>query len=645
MATTAQTLNQQAAILIRQGRFDEARIHLQEALRLQPDHADAHANLGNVFAYQQRYDEAIAQYQQALRLNPDLFAAHYILAIALHDKGKWNEAEVHYRQALRLHPDHAEAHHSLGITLMALGRVDEAVACYRQALHLNPNFADAYNNLANALGQQDKLQEAINCYHQAIRLNPNCAEAHFNLAIALERQDNVDQAIQHYRQAIMLKQNYVGAYMNLGNALAGQGKPDHAIRCYQQALQARPNFAEAYTNMGNVHRDQGRFDQALACFEQALRQDAGLEGPHHNRALLWLLLGNWSKGWPEYEWRWQTTDFPRYAFRQPRWDGSPLAGRTILLLAEQGLGDTLQFIRYVPIIQQRGGRVILLCQAPLQRLLVDLFSPAQVVVQGASLPEFDVYAPLLSLPGILGPFPTDFPADVPYLHAAGELVERWRRESRKSEVGSRKSEVGSPKSEEVQLTSDIRHPTSDFFVGIAWQGSPVYRYDRQRSIPLAHFSRLAAVPGVRLISLQKGPGMDQLKQLRIADCGLRIERQETKPLLESAIRNSQSAILDLSSRLDETSGAFMDTAALMKNLDLVISSDTAIPHLAGALAVPIWVALPLIPDWRWLLEREDSPWYPTMRLFRQTRQSNWEDVFERIAKELKAVVSCQKTDY
>jgi len=195
------------------------------------------------------------------------------------------------------------------------------------------------------------------------------------------------------------------------------------------------------------------------------------------------------------------------------------------------------------------------------------------------------------------------------------------------------------------LTSDIGHRTSDFLVGIAWQGNPAFRGDRQRSIPLGHLAPLAQVEGVQLISLQKGAGTDGLKQLRIADCGLRIERQETKPLLESAIRNPQSAILDLGSRLDEASGAFMDTAAVMMNIDLVISADTAVAHLAGALGIPVWVALPLVPDWRWLLERDDSPWYPTMRLFRQTRNGHWEDVFERIAEELKAVVSCQKINY
>ena len=593
MLTSAHALNQEAALLTRQGRLEEAKSRLRHALHLEPENAESHAHLGNVFVYQELYDDAIAQYREALRLKPDFFMAHYILAIALHDKGQFCEAEGHYRQALRLQPNNAEAHHSLGITLMELGRLDEALASYQHALRLNPNFDDAYNNLGNVLAQQKQLDQAIQCYRSAIRINPARAQVHFNLGIALERQGNLDTAVHSYRQALQLNPNYVEVYVNLGNTLAAQGKPEEAIRCYEQILKAKPHDAEAFTNIGNVHRDLGRFNEALACFEQALWCDPTRAGPHHNRALLWLLMGQWSAGWPEYEWRWQTPDFSRHDFRQPRWDGSPLAGRTLLVVAEQGLGDTIQFIRYLPLLQPFGGRVIFQCQVPLQRLLVSCAGLADVAIQGASLPPFDYYIPLLSLPGVLGTKPTNVPAVVPYIDAEAHAVAHWRREL---------------------------EPLGGFKIGIAWQGSPAYRYDRQRSIPLVQFARLAEKPDIHLISLQKGHGSEQLTSY-----------------LGSLARPERSKWLDLASKLDEGSGAFLDTAAVMKNLDLVISSDTAIAHLAGALAVPVWVALPLIPDWRWLLEREDSPWYPTMRLFRQTRSGNWNDVFESIAADLNRV--------
>jgi len=501
-----------------------------------------------------------------------------------------------YRHALRLKPTYPDAHNSLGITLMELDRLDEAVASCSEAVRLNPQFAEAHNSLGNALERQGKLDDAVRCYREAIRLKPNLAEAS----------------------------------NNLGNALKRQGKLDEAVGCYQEAVRLKPDYAEAHGNLGNTRVQQGRFDEAQACYDQALRLDAGHKETHFNQSLLWLLLGKWAEGWPEYEWRWQTKSFPRYAFSQPRWDGSPspspLARPTVLLLAEQGLGDTLQFVRYAPLVQQRGYKVILQCQAPLVRLLAGVRGIDRVVAHGAPLPAFDAYAPLLSLPAIFGKSIAEVPATVPYLQADANLVEHWK--SPKSKVESRKSKVESPRSEEVQLTSDIRHPTSDFLVGIAWQGNPIFRIDRQRSIPLARFARLAQVEGVQLISLQKGPGTEQLS----VSAG-------PPPCPPPSGGRGERGVLDLGTRLDEASGPFMDTAAVMKNLDLVISSDTAVPHLAGALGVPVWVALPLVPDWRWLVERENSPWYPTMRLFRQTRYEHWDDVFDRMAEELKAVVN------
>jgi tetratricopeptide (TPR) repeat protein len=618
---TAEALHQEASILIRQTRYDEARILLLEALRLQPDVAELHASLANVFVYQHRYDEAIDEYRHALRLNPKLFAAHYILAIALHDKGRLAEAEAHFRQAIQLNLNHAEARHSLGITLMAQGRLEEAVAFFRQALRLNPNLADAYNNLANALGQQNHNQEAIDCYRQALRLTPNRAEVHFNLALTLERQNSLDEAIQSYREAIHLNPSYAEAYTNLGNALAHHGHPEKAIECYGHAVRIKPNYAEAYTNMGNVYRDQGRFSEAMTCYEQAMKQDAELAGPHHNRALLWLLLGDWVRGWPEYEWRWQTTDFPRYSFRQPRWDGSPLAGQTLLVLAEQGLGDTLQFIRFVPSADECDGKVVVMCQPQLLRLLAQCWAKVQVADQGSHPVDFDRYVPLMSLPGLQHTLPTRVPANIPYLHADAALVEHWKSANLRDKVQC-ETRIANPALFTIPH-SPLRPP--HVFVGIAWQGNPANRSDKQRSIPLRHFARLAEVPGAQLVSLQKGPGTEQLPKkgsVRGADC-------EVKDSLDSALRKPV---------IDDATGPFMDTAALMRQLDLVISSDTAVAHLAGALGIPAWIALPRVPDWRWLLQRDDSPWYPTLRLFRQTRPGMWDDVFDRIAEELEKVV-------
>ena len=342
-------------------------------------------------------------------------------------------------------------------------------------------------------------------------------------------------------------------------------------------------------------RHQGKWDDAAAHFERALSLKADYPVPHFNLALVWLTHGDFERGWTKYDWRWTQPGFIRREFSQRLWDGTHLGGKTILLHAEDGLGDTLHFIRYASLVRERGGNVIVECQSALVRLLQGVPGISRLVAQGAPLPGFDVQAPLLSLPGIFHTVLETIPAKVPYLHADRNLVEHWRRELQKSDVKSTGLDTG----------RSLR-------VGIAWQGNPGFLHDRLRSIPLAHFAKLAKVPGLQLVSLQKGPGKEQLLE-----------------------QKDEFSVLDLGNRVDEKYGGFMDTAAIMQNLDLVITSDTVIAHLAGALGVPVWVALALAPDWRWLLNREDSPWYPTMRLFRQRSQGDWDEVFERIAEQLR----------
>jgi hypothetical protein len=336
-----------------------------------------------------------------------------------------------------------------------------------------------------------------------------------------------------------------------------------------------------------------------------------------------LLLGDFEHGWTDFDLRLTQPGIDRHDFVQPLWDGSALKGRTILLYAEQGLGDTLQFIRYAPLVKQGDATVIVECQPNLVPLLRSFAGIDHLLARGSTPPPFDVHAPLLSVPVIFRTSLETIPQTVPYLRANSHLVEQWRRELRMCDVRSVTFDVRSPASNPAHRTSYVALP---FKIGIAWQGNPAYRDDCQRSIPLVHFERLSKVNGVRLISLQRGPGAEQLP---VVSCQLSDNRQLT---------TDNSFVLDLATRLDEKSGAFMDTASLMMSLDLVISSDTAVGHLAGALGVPVWVALPLVPDWRWRLEREESQWYPTMRLFRQTRRGQWVDVFDRIAEQLHALL-------
>jgi hypothetical protein len=340
----------------------------------------------------------------------------------------------------------------------------------------------------------------------------------------------------------------------------------------------RPQFPEAHNNLANALIGQGSLDEATAHCEQALRHQPDFADAQNDLSLLLLLRGDFERGWRQYGLPSKT----KRAFPQPLWDGSPLEGRTILLHAEQGLGDTVHFIRYVPLVQQRSGNVIVECQPALLPLMAGIAHCGRLVAQGSPLPPFDVHAPLLALPGILDTKLNTIPAAIPYLHPDGSLTTDWRR----------------------HLRRDGRAGT--LLAGIGWQGNPHYPRDRQRSIPVAAFAPLAR-EGVELISLQKGATSDQWAGMKCFT-------------------------------LDEA-GAFMDTAAIMANLDLVISADTSIVHVAGALGVPVWIPLARVPDWRWLLERSDSPWYPTVRLFRQSRVGHWDDVFQRMADELKKVVS------
>ncbi len=593
-----------------QGKLDEAVACYRRALELKPDYAEAHYNLGNTLNDQGKLDEAVACYRRAVELRPDYAKAHYNLGNALKDQGKLDEAVACFRRVVELKPDYADAHNNLGNALKDQGKLHEAVACYRRVLELQPDFAEVHSNLGNALKDQGKLDEAAACYRRALELKPDYAAVHYNLGLALKDQGKLDEAAACYRRAVELKPDYAEAHNNLGNALKDQGKLDEAVACCRRALELKPDFAEAHSNLGNAFEEQGNLDEAVACYRRALELKPDYAAVHNNLgnafmgqgkldeaiacchralelepdfadahatlSLLSLLTGDFQRGWAEYQWRRKTKRYLRRDFSQPLWDGQPLQGRTILLHAEQGFGDTIQFIRYASLVKQAGASVLVECQKPLVRLLAGCRGVDALIGQGDDLPPFDVQAPLLSLPGIFHTSLGTIPADVPYLFAESGLVKHWQQE-----LGG----------------------VAGFKVGIAWQGNPTFPDDRGRSIPAGCFVPLASLPGTRFFSLQKGAGVEQLQDVA-----------------------GQFPITELGSRLQD----FTDTAAVMMNLDLVVTSDTAIAHLAGALGVPVWVALRFIPDWRWLLDRNDSPWYPTMRLFRQDSRGDWQGVFRRI---------------
>jgi tetratricopeptide (TPR) repeat protein len=641
-------------LALRRGRPDEAANHLRESLRHAPGDAEACNELGIALARQALFGEAITAYREALRLRPDYPDAHNNLGNALRNTGKHDAAVVAFREAIRHRPDYPEAYNNLGITLRAQGKPDEAIAAYQQALSLRPSYPDAHNNMGFALASRGRHEAALVCYHQAVRLRPDYFEAHHNLGntlaelgrpaeavaaytraleirpdeprvlkcigvtltrdgkldeavlafrealrhrpdfpdawndlgIALARQSRHSEAAHAYRQALTYRPNFPEALNNLGNALRCTGGFDESVACYRRALELRPTYADAHNNLGIALAEMGRLDEALTSYNRCLELRPNHVDAHMNRALTWLRKGDYAQGWAEYEWRWRKRALTNRPLIQPAWNGYPLKGRTILLVTEQGLGDAIQFIRYAALLKDQGARVVFECPERLVGLLAQCPGVDQVIPQGAPLPPYDVYAPLLTVPGLVGSSPEAVPSTVPYVRPDPALVEKWRAE-----------------------LDGIR----ELKVGINWQGNSKYAGDYHRSIPLKHFAPLARVPGVRLFSLQKNEGTEQLR-----DAGFEVT--------------------DLGGRLDLEAGAFQDTAAVLTCLDLFITSDTAVVHLAGALGVPVWMALSTTPDWRWMVDRDDNPWYPTMRVFRQERFMDWDPVFARVAAELRKLV-------
>ena len=514
-------------------------------------------------------------------------------AVQYHQAGRLEQAELLYRQILQRDPRHADAWHLLGVAASQSGRHQVAAESIQRAIALNPKVAAFYGNLGNVYTSLGQLEEAVNSFQQALKLQPNFVDAQLNLGIAFKDQRQLAAAEASFQQALRLKPDHPVAYNNLGIVSREQGQYEAAIGYYQRALQVNPNFADAYSNLGNALNDLGRVEEAIVAYRQAVRLKPDFAEAHLSLATVLLLTGNLPAGWPEYEWRFACRQPELPEFHKPRWDGSPLNGRTIVLYGEQGLGDKLQFMRYAPLVKARGGRVVVACNQVLLPILsrcagIDEFVP----IPGGELPPFDVYAPLLSLPGILGTTLETIPAEVPYLFADPELVQSWKE----------------------KLSGQTA-----FKVGIVWQGSTLNKGGLARSIALKHFAPLGQVEGIQLYSLQRGFGSEQLAGL--AD---------------------QLRVDDFEGRLDENTGAFMDTAAVVRNLDLVITADTSIGHLAGGLGVPVWGAIPFAPDWRWLLGRDDSPWYPNLRLFRQERIGDWDGVFERIAQALKRHLADRK---
>jgi tetratricopeptide (TPR) repeat protein len=501
--------------------------------------------------------------------------------------GRLQDAELRYRQVLAVDPLHVGALNGLGVLACQAGRYDAAAELIGRVVRLRPDLAEAHSNLATALNGLGRFSEALDACRNAIRLKPDYIDAHYNLGTILTNLQRFDEALPAYQAAIALKLDHAGAHANLGATLQKLERPQEAVTALNTAIRLQPAFAGAHYNLGIALTDLGCFDEALAALNTAIRLQSDFAGAHYQESVVHLLRGDLARGWPKFEWRSEGPDplQPPLRFGKPKWQGEDISGRSILLHAEQGLGDTIQFARYAAMLAARGAQVIFGVDRRMLRLLSGIPGVAHLVAFGDIPPAFDCHCPLLSLPGVFGTTLQTIPAHTPYLRAEAGLVDKWR-----SRIGP-----------------------DGFKIGIAWQGRPNVPIDRGRSMPLAHFLHLAKIPGVRLISLQKAAGLEQLQAL---PAGMRVET--------------------LGEDFDNGPDAFIDTAAAMMSLDLVVTSDTSICHLAGALNRPVWVPLKAVPHWVFMMDRRDSPWYPSMRLLRQTERGDWGGVFRRMGVELAA---------
>jgi tetratricopeptide (TPR) repeat protein len=568
------------------GKHESALANYDLALTLHPQHAEALSNRGNTLRALKRFDDALESYDRALALQPDYALAHTNRGAVLFDLVRYDQALESYDRVLALRPDHADALYNRAGVLHALKHYDRALADYDRAIVLRPDFAAAYANRGNSLNELHRFNEALESFDRALVLHPGLFEALCSRGNALNKLLRPEEALVSYENALALNPEHAPSHYNRGTTLHQMGRYPEALESYDRALALQPNYPDALSNRGATLYELRRHQEALESYDRALVLQPDYPEAHWNAASLRLLTGDFKRGWAEYEWRWKYEIMARAKrdFMQPLWRGEDIRGKTILLHAEQGLGDTIQFCRYASLVAARGARVILEVDGRLEGLMASLAGATRVISAGDPLPDFDLHCPLLSLPLAFDTQLETIPSETPYLQAPADKLEEW--------------------AERLGETRNCR-------VGLVWAGNPAHHRDRIRSID---FSMLAPLleTGASFVSIQKD------------------------------VRSGDMAMLNARPGLNQYADMlanFSDTAGVMGNLDLVISVDTSVVHLAGALGRPVWVLLPYLPDWRWLLDRDSSPWYPTARLFRQDNGRNWESVIVRVCDALREFIS------
>ena len=579
----AESLHLLGLISAKTDRCDQAIEYFAQAIRKNPNNADYLSNLGTVLRRQDRFEEALRSFDLALSLKPDSAATWIKLGYVLQRLERFEEALLAYDHALKIDTPHtgakdlsqADVFYKRGVCFRHLLRLEEACTSYGNALAIYPDHFDALNDRGRTLLDMWRADEALADFRKAIALEPNSVATLNNSGIGLILLKRYEEALTILDRALSISPEIEELFNNKGNALKNLGRLDEALASYDRAIALKPDYVEAHSNRGNCLDEMGRYREALSSYEVALALQPHHADAHWNTAVNLLRAGDLKTGWVEYEWRWKIRSFQvkHWHFKQPLWIGAePIDGKVVLLHNEQGLGDALQFCRYVSLLAARGARVVLEIDEPLKALLSDLTGVSDCISKGETPPDFDFHCPLTSLPLAFDTTLDTIPSAVPYISVGAHATD-W---------GARLGSRNLPR------------------IGLVWSGNPVHGNDRNRSVPLRSLLPLLDVEA-QFVSLQK--------DIRSSD---------------EVVLRERSDILHLGPELQ----SFVDTAALIEHLDLVISVDTSVAHLAGALARPVWILLPYVPDWRWLLDREDSPWYPTARLFRQSQAREWPSVVD-----------------
>ncbi|HEY2679088.1 MAG TPA: tetratricopeptide repeat protein [Steroidobacteraceae bacterium] len=577
---------QQGRALHRQGLLVQAQAIYEEILRSEPRHFDALHSLGVIAAQSKNPRQAADLFAKAIASNVQSAVAHHNLGLALTELGQRHAALASYDKALTIKPDFVQALFNRGNLLYRLGQAHAALASYDAVIAAKADHAEAHSNRGVALSYLGQWEAALASFDRAIAIKADYAEPHSNRGNVLGVLKRLDEALASCNQAIAIKSDYAEAYANRGNVLRDLQQPDAALASYDQAIAIKADYVEAYCSRGILLKDLKQLDAALASYDRAIAVDADHADAHTNKAIVLLMRGEFKEGWAEYQWRWKRREIAESVTggmdsARKIWRGAEaIAGKTLLLQCEQGLGDTLQFCRYATLAAQSGARIILEVQEPLTGLMSSVEGVSQVVAKGSSLPEFDHRCPLLDLPLVFGTTLDTIPNRSAYITSDPARVARW-----------------------AARLGEKRRPR----VGLVWSGNAHHEHDHHRSVVLRQL--IDHLPThLQYVTLQTEV------------------RERDEPALRAG-----GQVLNLSGELDFY---FDDTAALCDCLDLVISVDTSLAHLSGALGKETWLLLSFVSDWRWLLDRHDSPWYPTVRLYRQQKTDDWSDVFEKIRSDL-----------